>query len=331
MAMASIVFDSTIAAPIPCNSVVRDAFRCDGPNIDRTPILPRPVSAAVTVTGVAAAFGVATMQRRRCRQSRKAGRQRVACKCSSAALTESQRDLLEAHFRVSSVEPVNVSQADASVADDVKTMTSAELEQELRTAVAQDCFERAAKVRDEIQERSLEAEVAVLAKNNEFIKACLARDLERMSELWHKGDHTCCIHAESKPVYGFEAIMDSWAGVFQKSEGNPDYGEHSVVIRENVARAVYCRTFKTGAGAVITNHFERAPDGWKLSCHQATTISASRQRSRLAIILSSVPDWIRRQRRRRREAALRKASEEEGRRQRLSAELRRQMEKVASQ
>jgi len=330
MAMASIAIDSLIAVPIPGKLLVHNAFWCDSSSTEGTPITHRRVPATVTVAGVVAALGVATMQRRRYRLHGTAAGHKVACKCSSAALTESQRDLLEAHFQVSS--SVTESPSDTSVVDDLSTMTSAELEYELRTAVALERFEKAAKLRDEIQERSLEAEVAVLAKNNEFIDACLARDLTRLSDMWQKGQHTCCIHAGSKPVYGFESIMESWAGVFQKSQGNPDYGEHSVVIRDNIARVVYCRMFKTGAGAVITNHFERAPDGWKLSCHQVTTISASRQRSKLALILSSVPDWIRRTRQRLREAKLRKAAEEDRRRQRLSKELKRQLqqEKVAS-
>lgn len=224
-------------------------------------------------------------------------------------IDDAQRDLLEAHFRAEAAEPTSGGLPE----EDLSILSLSELEYRLRAAVASERFNEAAKLRDEVQGRSAETEVAVLKKNAEFFAAWEACDVERMADLWHEGAHSCCIHAASKPVYGLDAIVDSWQAAFRKRKrkGRPEYSDHSVSVRENVARAVCCQVFKNGDSAVITNHFERTPDGWRLSCHQATTIGGQSEGNKLATLLSSVPEWIRQKLRERKEAAAERVEKEQ--------------------
>ncbi|CAE8742545.1 unnamed protein product [Polarella glacialis] len=123
-----------------------------------------------------------------------------------------------------------------------------------------------------------------------------------MAGLWHKGDHSCCIHASSRPVHGFKAIVETWPAVFRMAKiREARHTEQSVAIRDNIGRAVCCQTFSDGSCAIITNHFECSPQGWKLCCHQVSTISEPKQTPTLAQRLLSIPDWIGRRWRMRKE------------------------------
>lgn len=215
----------------------------------------------------------------------------------------------------------------ASVAlpsDEQLPLTIMHLDAQLRNAVAVENYAEAARLRDEIQNRSFEGEVGVLAANTEFFEAWAAQDLERMSDIWHKGDHSCCIHAASRPVHGFEAIMQSWSEVFRRANGRKaECIDQTVVIRDNIGRVVRCQTCSDGASMVITNHFEKTQQGWKLSCHQVGSVSEPKQTPSLAQLILEIPNWIgRRWRRRKHNFDLEAEIERRGtRRQKQSLEV----------
>lgn len=186
-----------------------------------------------------------------------------------------------------------VAQTCGAPADAAKPTSVVELEARLQVAVEKEDYIEAARLRDEIIERSLDGEAAVLAANERFFDACRGRDLEGMAELWHTGKHTCCIHSASRPVYGHDAIMESWSSVFRdKKRKEGKRTEQSVIVRDNIGRAVCCQTFKNGAVMVVTNHFEHTMQGWKLCCHQAGVIEEPKRRKTMVAMVRSVTDWI---------------------------------------
>jgi len=164
-----------------------------------------------------------------------------------------------------------------------------ELEQAMRAAAQREDFEEAARLRDELQTRKMQGEMAVLCINRDFFAAVGARDLERMAELWHQGDHSCCIHQAKRPVHGYQAVMESWVRAFREKKRRrdaADYVVQSVVIRDGIGRIV---ATSEKANAVITNLFEHTPDGWRMWCHQAGAIEAVKQTPAVIAMAQSVP------------------------------------------
>merc|ERR1719356_878029 len=99
-----------------------------------------------------------------------------------------------------------------------------------------------------------------------------------MRDLWHKAEHSCCIHQAKRPVLGHAAVLESWIDKFRgprRGRGRgAEYETQSVVIRENIGRVV---VVSEGKNEVITNFFERTPHGWKLWCHQVGSVEPLKQ------------------------------------------------------
>jgi len=162
-----------------------------------------------------------------------------------------------------------------------------ELERQLEQAVHREDFQEAARLRDVLQERSLNGELSVLCANREFFQALKTRDIERMSDMWHKGDHSCCIHQAQRPVHGHQPVMESWELIFRNARQKHVGCElQSVVIRDNIGRVVVTNE---KANSVITNFFELTPEGWKLWCHQAGTITHVKPSTALGALVRAVP------------------------------------------
>lgn len=168
-----------------------------------------------------------------------------------------------------------------------------ELERRLQGAVATEDFAEAIRLRDIIRDRSLEGEVALLAVNSAFFEAYQARDLAQMGEIWHKGDHSCCIHISSRPVHGYQAIMESFANVFNKSSRRRGECVRQIIsVRDKIGRVVWCENRNDGSQVAITNHFEYTQHGWRLCCHQVSSISKPKKKSSLAQMIDGVSNWL---------------------------------------
>lgn len=168
-------------------------------------------------------------------------------------------------------------------------MSLIELEEAMQAAVKAEDFKKAATIRDFLQARKFEGEMGILSANQEFFAAFKARDIERMSNLWHSGDHSCCIHQAKRPVHGHQAVMESWTRAFrERKRRNADYTTQSVVIRDNIGRIVVT---SEKANSVITNFFERTPQGWRMWCHQEGAIEPVKQAPVIATLARSIPKW----------------------------------------
>lgn len=110
---------------------------------------------------------------------------------------------------------------------------------------------------------------AVLFANEAFYRAFADRDAAAMDDLWLETEAVTCVHPGWGPLFGREAVMESWNAIIR----NPD----SPAILCHDARATihgetaYVICFEEIAGnyLVATNVFVRDGRLWKLVHHQA--------------------------------------------------------------
>lgn len=153
--------------------------------------------------------------------------------------------------------------------------TQEELESQLRAAVSSEDYIEAARLRDELQQLTLDKEAAVLCANREFYEAFRTCQIERMSSLWLDSTRSCCVHPAGKPQFGHAAVVESWAQIFQRVRTMEiESLRPSVSICGGVGRVV-CFERLGGRGPVLcaVNLFESTSNGWKLSFHQAGAIA----------------------------------------------------------
>lgn len=154
-----------------------------------------------------------------------------------------------------------------------------QLEEQLRIAVTVEDYTNAARLRDVIQDAKLDVEVAVLCANREFFHAFQTCDLDRMAQIWHEGDHTCCVHPSNYPIHGYTAVVESWDRVFRSGNvRDVQFERTSVQVRGNIGRVICSERINNHSNLVATNLFERTADGWKLWSHQAGMIDPMLQR-----------------------------------------------------
>lgn len=121
---------------------------------------------------------------------------------------------------------------------------------------------------------------AVLAANDVFYRAFSQRDLREMSRLWWQGSTSLCIHPGGQVLTGWEAIQDSWEGIFQNTESleietelikaEIDQSLAYVIVRETVLQSSRGRNFK--AQSLATNLFQKMAQKWYLVSHHGSPI-----------------------------------------------------------
>ena len=119
-------------------------------------------------------------------------------------------------------------------------------------------------------DEAMSDEEAVLAANEAFYRAFLARDLEAMDALWARETPVACVHPGWEALIGRDPVMESWAAIL----GGPGAPQ----IRCEAPRAfvlgagafVICREVLERQGRLIaTNVFARERAGWRMVHHQA--------------------------------------------------------------
>lgn len=117
----------------------------------------------------------------------------------------------------------------------------------------------------------------LLAANDQFYRALSLADLEAMRQVWLTDPAAVCSHPGSAPLYGWEAIQQSWRQIFANqgplriwaSEARVRvFGQTAeVACLENVDAGQLA-----GGGVLQTravNIFRRVLDQWKLLEHHA--------------------------------------------------------------
>jgi ketosteroid isomerase-like protein len=115
---------------------------------------------------------------------------------------------------------------------------------------------------------------AALAANLEFYRAFTARDLVAMEALWARGKPVACVHPGWPPLFGRDAVMESWRGIL----ANPDapriacYDERVMLYGDTAL--VLCEEELGGGTLIASNLFVREDGAWKIAHHQAGQLVA---------------------------------------------------------
>ncbi len=116
-------------------------------------------------------------------------------------------------------------------------------------------------------------ETALLFANEAFYAAFAERDMLAMAELWAREKPIGCIHPGWPPLFGREAVLDSWERILS----NPSAPEVETAGAEAVCWGdvgiVVCYEKVDDTYLVATNTFVREGRGWKLAYHQAGPVT----------------------------------------------------------
>lgn len=120
-------------------------------------------------------------------------------------------------------------------------------------------------------------DAAVLFANEVFYLAFALKDIKSMDELWSRHLPVSCIHPGWQPLFGREAVMDSWIGIF----GNPaspaiECRQPRVITYGDFAQ-VFCYEVIEEGTLVACNLFAHDARGWKLVHHQASPLAEKPQ------------------------------------------------------
>ncbi len=122
---------------------------------------------------------------------------------------------------------------------------------------------------------------AVIAANERFYRAFERRDLAAMAACWSGTDGDACIHPGWEPVYGNEAVMEAWAGIF--ATGVPmqfTVSDLVVQLLGDIARVHNVENISVAGereaiGRVAVTHlFLRRGGQWRMVLHHGSPIAA---------------------------------------------------------
>jgi len=160
------------------------------------------------------------------------------------------------------------------------TPTTAEYETALRTAIAEEAYEEAARLRDIIRTIASDSKRACEDANERFYRAFRAADVALMDAAWADAAHAQCVHPGSAVVSGKRDVMRGWEIIFASM---PSEGAEITCtdVRAHAGDGwgfVTCVERTRGGGALAaTNIFERQPDGeWRMVLHQAHAVMGLR-------------------------------------------------------
>ncbi|CAE7686223.1 SKIP8, partial [Symbiodinium microadriaticum] len=143
---------------------------------------------------------------------------------------------------------------------DTDTSDVAALEEQLRCAVEAEDYAEAARLRDELQFKSLDAEAAILSANREFYESFREGSVARMVGIWLESPRSCCVHPARPPLHGFDAVADSWKIILtQGGAMDIECLKPSVAMCGNTGRVVCYERVEGGMILLAVNLFERTP------------------------------------------------------------------------
>lgn len=145
----------------------------------------------------------------------------------------------------------------------------------MEAAVEREDYAEAARLRDAIENRFSSDVVAVEQANLRFYRAFESGDMERMKNVWSKGDHIKCIHPGAGCVSGREDVMASWDVVLRGIMIDINVLDVQVHSLGSCAFVTCIEDVDAGESKgrlVATNIFELESDGeWYMVHHHASS------------------------------------------------------------
>ncbi|CAA7033610.1 unnamed protein product [Microthlaspi erraticum] len=169
-------------------------------------------------------------------------------------------------------EDSNNQTADVSISIDENT-----LKQELETAIKEENYVEAAKIRDILKELQEDKKGSVLAANARFYESFRNGDLAAMQSLWSRSENACCVHPGAKGIIGYEDVMESWEVVWMNYEFplRIELKDVEAHVRGEVGYVTCMEFVKTKGSSswgaqFVTNVFERIDGEWFMCIHHAS-------------------------------------------------------------
>lgn len=114
---------------------------------------------------------------------------------------------------------------------------------------------------------------ALLFANEAFYSAFAARDSAAMRKLWAKDAPVACIHPGWPPLFGREAVLDSWARIMENPASPAVEISGAKAITHGDTGIVFCYEKIEDTYLIATNTFVREGRHWKLVHHQAGPVA----------------------------------------------------------
>lgn len=168
--------------------------------------------------------------------------------------------------------PSTESAAAAGTADEESLLRA------LETAIQEEDYARAARLRDELRVLQEDGRSAVLAANARFYTAFKNGDLVAMHQAWAKGDHVYVVHPSAGRISGYEMVMQSWEMVCDADYEFPlqiDLQDVEVHVRGDAGYVTCLEMVRTKGSSswgkqVATNVFEKVDGKWFMCIHHAS-------------------------------------------------------------
>lgn len=115
----------------------------------------------------------------------------------------------------------------------------------------------------------------ILIRNEAFYTAFTTRDLKSMESLWASEMHVSCIHPGAVPLFGREAVMESWVQILSSPvRTSMQCLEPKVhLLRDDLAMVV-CFERHGAETLIATNIFAYENTDWVLVHHQSGPLAA---------------------------------------------------------
>lgn len=169
--------------------------------------------------------------------------------------------------------------ADGALSSEGIILDEQTLEKDLQTAIREENYARAAKIRDCLRALHEDSKASVLAANARFYNAFRNGDLAAMQSIWAKGDNVFCVHPGAGGISGYDLVMGSWELVCGAEHEFPliiDLKNVEVHVQGNVGYVTCMEVVKTKGNSwgkqVATNVFERIDGQWLMCIHHASHI-----------------------------------------------------------
>ncbi|GAV65468.1 UVR domain-containing protein/SnoaL_3 domain-containing protein [Cephalotus follicularis] len=152
------------------------------------------------------------------------------------------------------------------------------LKQDLQTAIEEENYAQAAKIRDSLQELYEDSQSSILAANARFYDAFRRGDLAAMQTLWAKANNVCCVHPGASGISGYDHVMESWEVVWVDYDFplKIELKDVRVHVRGNIGYVTCVEFVKTGGsswgGQFVTNVFEMIDGQWFICIHHASPV-----------------------------------------------------------
>lgn len=152
------------------------------------------------------------------------------------------------------------------------------LARDLKTAIKEENYARAAKIRDSLRLLQEDSKASVLAANARFYNSFRNGDLAAMQTLWSKGENVCVVHPGVSGITGYDLVMGSWEFVWAEYDFPLDIEirDVQVQVRGDMGYVTCIEMVKTKGSSwgkqFATNVFEKVDGQWCMCIHHASYI-----------------------------------------------------------